>query len=63
VAASLRHKVPPTSYHLNVGLLGTKALLNALSENGYADVALPRCFQRDLPFLGMVDRQWGHYLV
>src|SRR5215217_3337509 len=39
VAANLAKKVGESNNHIDVGLLGTKAILNALSENGYADLA------------------------
>ena len=39
VAANLANRIAADSMKLDVGLLGTKAILNALSENGYADVA------------------------
>ena len=38
-AAGLAARITADSMKLDVGLLGTKAILNALSENGYADVA------------------------
>lgn len=39
VAANLAHKVEEDGFHLDVGVLGAKAILNALSENGYAETA------------------------
>lgn len=39
VAAALAKRVEADQFQLDVGLLGQKAILNALSENGYADVA------------------------
>ena len=39
VAATLAKKVKEDGIKLDVGLLGTKAILNALSENGYHDLA------------------------
>jgi hypothetical protein len=39
-----------------VGLLGSKAILNALSENGYADLAYTVASQKDLP-------SWGWWIV
>ena len=39
VAANLANKVQKDGCHVDVGVLGCKALLNALSENGYADLA------------------------
>lgn len=38
--------------HLDVGLLGTKAILNALSENGYADLAYTLASQESYPSWG-----------
>lgn len=38
--------------HLDVGLLGSKTILNALSENGYAAVAYKIASQRDYPSWG-----------
>lgn len=42
--------------HLDVGLLGTKTILNALSENGYADLAYEVAAQQDFP-------SWGWWIV
>src|SRR5690606_23609820 len=39
VAAQLAKRVMADGVKLDVGLLGTKSILNALSENGYADLA------------------------
>ena len=39
VADNLARKVREADYHLDVGVLGAKALLNALSENGHAETA------------------------
>lgn len=52
VAAKLAERVKADNYHLDVGLLGTKAILNALSENGYADVAWKIVSQEDFPSWG-----------
>ena len=38
--------------HIDVGLLGSKAILNALSENGYADLAYQVATQKDFPSWG-----------
>jgi alpha-L-rhamnosidase len=38
--------------HLNVGLLGTKSIFHALSENGYADLAYTVAAQETYPSLG-----------
>jgi len=41
---------------LDVGLLGTKCILNALSENGYADLAYEVAAQETFP-------SWGWWMV
>lgn len=56
VAANLAKRVEQDNFHLDVGLLGTKAILNALSENGYADVAYRIASQEDFP-------SWGWWIV
>jgi len=56
VAANLARRVEQDSFHLDVGLLGTKAILNALSENGYADVAYKIASQETFP-------SWGWWIV
>lgn len=55
VADNLYKKVQETNFHLDVGLLGTKTLLNALSENGYADAAYKIASQEDFP-------SWGYWI-
>lgn len=52
VAANLAKRVESDTFHLDVGLLGTKAILNALSENGYADVAYKIAAQESFPSWG-----------
>ncbi|MBE7178639.1 MAG: family 78 glycoside hydrolase catalytic domain, partial [Mucilaginibacter polytrichastri] len=52
VAAKLAEQVKADKNHLDVGLLGTKAILNALSENGYADLAWQIATQEDEPSWG-----------
>jgi alpha-L-rhamnosidase len=52
VAANLAKRVQADNNHLDVGLLGTKAILNALSENGYADLAYTLAAQTTLPSWG-----------
>jgi alpha-L-rhamnosidase len=42
--------------HVDVGILGTKAVLNALSENGYADLAYAVASQETYP-------SWGWWIV
>ncbi len=56
VAANLAARVTADSNHLDVGLLGTKAILNALSENGYADLAYKIAAQETFP-------SWGWWIV
>ncbi|MDZ7608370.1 MAG: family 78 glycoside hydrolase catalytic domain [Cyclobacteriaceae bacterium] len=56
VAANLASKVATDSFHIDVGLLGSKAILNALSENGYADVAYKIASQETYP-------SWGWWIV
>jgi alpha-L-rhamnosidase len=55
VAKNLYVKVAANDFHLDVGLLGTKALLNALSENGYAEAAYRVATQETYP-------SWGHWI-
>ncbi|MFT3935101.1 MAG: family 78 glycoside hydrolase catalytic domain [Chitinophagaceae bacterium] len=52
VAASLAKRVMADSVRLDVGLLGTKAILNALSENGYADLAYQLAAKETYPSWG-----------
>ena len=56
VAQNLAKRVERDGYHLDVGLLGTKAILNALSENGFADVAYKVAAQETYP-------SWGWWIV
>jgi Alpha-L-rhamnosidase N-terminal domain./Bacterial alpha-L-rhamnosidase. len=56
VAGNLAKRVRADNNHLDVGLLGTKAILNALSENGYADVAYTLAAQESFP-------SWGWWIV
>lgn len=56
VADNLAKRVAADSFHLDVGLLGTKAILNALSENGHADVAYKVAAQETFP-------SWGWWMV
>ena len=56
VAANLVEKVRETDYHIDVGLLGSKALLNALSENGYANIAYKVASKETYP-------SWGWWIV
>jgi alpha-L-rhamnosidase len=52
VAANLAARVLADGKHIDVGLLGTKSILNALSENGYADLAYEVALQEDFPSWG-----------
>ncbi|WP_083421780.1 alpha-L-rhamnosidase [Arsenicibacter rosenii] len=52
VAANLAKRVQADNTHLDVGLLGTKSILNALSENGYADIAYQVASQETYPSWG-----------
>jgi len=56
VAASLNKKVEETNFHLDVGVLGAKALLNALKDNGYATTAYKVAVQDTYP-------SWGWWIV
>lgn len=52
IAMNLANSVKAENNHLDVGLLGTKSILNALSENGYADVAYALVAQKTFPSWG-----------
>jgi alpha-L-rhamnosidase len=52
VAANLAKRVEADNFHLDVGLLGTKVILNALTENGYPDVAYKVAAQETFPSWG-----------
>jgi alpha-L-rhamnosidase len=56
VAENLEKRVLADNSHVDVGLLGTKAILNALSENGYADLAYTVASQDDFP-------SWGYWIA
>jgi Alpha-L-rhamnosidase N-terminal domain./Bacterial alpha-L-rhamnosidase. len=56
VASNLFNKVKENDYHIDTGILGAKALLNALSENGYADAAYKVASQETYP-------SWGWWIV
>jgi alpha-L-rhamnosidase len=56
IAANLAKRVEADQFHLDVGLLGQKAILNALSENGYAAVAYKIASQKTYP-------SWGWWMV
>ena len=52
VAKVLADRVIADNKHIDVGLLGSKTILNALSENGYADLAYEIASQEDYPSWG-----------
>jgi alpha-L-rhamnosidase len=56
VAENLAKKVEADGFHLDVGLLGQKAILNALTENGYAEVAYKVAAQKTYP-------SWGWWIA
>ena len=56
VAENLAKKVKEADFHLDVGVLGAKAILNALSENGYPDIAYKVAVQESYP-------SWGWWIV
>lgn len=55
-AALLAERVIADNFHIDVGLLGTKSILNALSENGYADLSYKVAAQETFP-------SWGWWIV
>ncbi len=55
-AAALAKRIELDHFSLDVGLLGTKAILNALSENGYADLAYQLASKETFP-------SWGWWVV
>ncbi|WP_447640945.1 MULTISPECIES: family 78 glycoside hydrolase catalytic domain [Chitinophagaceae] len=56
VAENLAKTVTRNNYHLDVGLLGTKAILSALSDNGQASTAYKLASQKTYP-------SWGWWMV
>ncbi len=56
VAANLANRVMADNNHIDVGLLGTKAILNALSDNGQSDLAYKVASQETFP-------SWGWWIV
>lgn len=56
VAANLNRKVEEAHFHLDVGVLGAKALLNALKDNGYGVTAYKVAVQDTYP-------SWGWWIV
>lgn len=56
VAANLNEKVLAADFHLDVGVLGAKALLDALCNNGYSETAYRVAVQDTYP-------SWGWWAV
>lgn len=56
VAANLAKRVVADDKHIDVGLLGSKTILNALSENGYPQLAWEVASQESFP-------SWGWWIV
>ncbi|WP_231634959.1 alpha-L-rhamnosidase [Pedobacter sp. PACM 27299] len=56
VAQKLADRVKADNMHLDVGVLGAKAILNALSENGQADIAYKLAVQDTYP-------SWGWWIA
>ena len=56
VAENLANRVIADGKHIDVGLLGTKTILNALSANGYSDLAYEVALQKTFP-------SWGWWMV
>ena len=56
VAANLAKRVEQDNFHLDVGLLGTKTILNALSDYGYPNHAYKIASQETYP-------SWGWWIV
>ncbi|WP_018630804.1 alpha-L-rhamnosidase [Niabella aurantiaca] len=56
VVANLAKKVMADGVQLDVGILGAKAVLNVLSENGYADLAYRLAARKTYP-------SWGWWIV
>ncbi len=56
VAANLAKRVITDNNHLDVGLLGSKSILSALSDNGYGDLAYKLASQETFP-------SWGYWIV
>jgi alpha-L-rhamnosidase len=56
VAANLARRVEADNKHIDVGLLGTKTILNALSENGFPQLAYEVALKETFP-------SWGWWIV
>jgi len=55
VAANLAKSVSQDSLHLDIGVLGSKTILNALTENSYADLAYQLATKDSYP-------SWGYWM-
>ena len=55
VIANLVKRIHDDNDHIDVGLLGTKTILNALSDNGHADLAYTLASQETFP-------SWGYWI-
>jgi alpha-L-rhamnosidase len=53
---NLSKRVEADNNHIDVGLLGTKAILGALADNGYSDAAYKLASQETFP-------SWGWWIV
>jgi alpha-L-rhamnosidase len=56
VAGNLSERVIADDSHIDVGELGTRTILNALSENGYSDLAYKAALRETYP-------SWGWWIV
>lgn len=56
VAQNLAKAVTATNFHIDTGILGAKAILDALSQNGYPDVAYKLATQQTYP-------SWGWWIA
>ncbi|MCP4310591.1 MAG: alpha-rhamnosidase, partial [Bacteroidetes bacterium] len=56
VAANLAQSIVENDSKLDVGLLGSKTILNALSQNGYADLAYTLVSSEEYP-------SWGYWVA
>lgn len=52
ISDALAKRVAADNYHLDVGILGAKAILNALSDNGHGDIAYKLATQESYPSWG-----------
>jgi len=55
VAAALAERVKEDKYHVNAGVHGAKAVLHALSANGYGEMAYKMASATDFP-------SWGYWI-